>query len=509
MVNSNASDPGDEAKSRPVNLANYELHVISGNPRLICYNNPETGIFHIVQRNPQVDRYLRQQTRRRADAPKREAEKKQAREMRNLRKAKQLLLRRASIAANSPLSRVLEPRPESSKKKASVQVRKSDSGGDASSGDQLSGLRAILSQVQRTPNSDLGASADDPDQSKQNLALSKEVLQHGHEQSFGFNSRGLKHENEDGQEIDATVQGYIGDWAGTCHSDEDSRYYVHEDDETDHSVQELSSKSLACLDDGYGYPPPYKVEDRFSQLQDELSPRSPKSTDAEAPDSSDMRSCSAGQVEEGSNNGRKNAENVIVKHDNKDQIAHPELSGRAPTNATLDQVFDNQFPPPIELLPCPIPFSHGRAQKADISIQGAQGGHKSRRSRGQQHRSAREARRGHRGSGAQLPSAPVQDAYINKARNSWAAVVQAGDGVMQDRRREQLAELEREMKANGTDYSHHEAPIKDQWIKRDDDGNHVGGATEQVIYGARSHDTSSPGNLVTIQEGTRTRFNSD
>lgn len=505
----------DQVSSSPVNLANYELQVISSDTRFVCYHDPETRKINILQRGAQVDRYLRQQERRRADVPKREAEQKQAREKRHSRKAKQLLLRRANIAADSPLSRVREPHRESSKKqkKLSVQNWESDTGADPSSNNQFSDLSAILSQPPRMRTSGRDSLASYPNEPEQSFAPFKEAirnieaLQHGHQQPFAFNFEGFKNENSDDQELDATAQGCIEDWARSCPSDDDSRaerHYMHDEDDMYQSAKGFSAQSLAFSDDEYGYSRPYNIEDRVSQLQDELIPRSPRFTDVKAYDSQDPDLSVSEQTAEDPVRGKTNAENAIAMHDTADQIFYLEELGSdagAPATATPDHNSDNRFLHPGQLHPGPIPFSTGGYQSEETSAQGAQRGQKSRRGRVQQYLPAQHARRGHREPGAQSPRALSQDMCNNKARDNWAAVVQASDKVLQDGYREQVAELQLKMKDSGTDHSRYAGPIKDKWTKTDDYGKCVKETTEQVTYGNHSHGSSSPSNLVAVKEG--------
>lgn len=498
-INVNSSDHGDRVNSKPANLGNYELQVSSADPRYIYYHDPETGNTHIIQRGARVDRYLRQQMRRRDDASKREAEKKHARDKRNSRKAKQLLLRRASIAVNSPLSRVMEPRRESSKKKVPLQDRNSDTGADVSSTDQFSELGPMVSPALKARNSNLDSLVSGPDHLVQNLAPSNTAPQNngvfpdGHDQAPEFDVFGWNNDNEDGQEINTTVQEYIEDWGRTCPSDEDSsrtsekQHCVHEDD-THQPAQELSPQSLACLHGEIGNAPLHEAEYVVSQLQDKLCPRGFRSTDAEALDLSDQGSFASGKMVEDSIHGKRNAESMTSEHGNAGRTVYPELgAGRAaaPATAIADHNSGKHLAPRIQLL-------HGRKHNAGTSAKGPQRGHNSRRGWGQQHLLAQDARRSHRGTGAQFPSALVQDANINKTRNNWAAKVQAGDETLQHKRREQLAELEREMKANGTNYSHHESRIKDHWMKTDDNGICIGEGTEQVVYGTQSQGSGAP-----------------
>lgn len=253
----------EQPANRKVNLANCELEVVFKNSGLVFYQDPTSGNINIVPRGARVDRYIRQQERRRAEASARESEQKEKREKRQLRKAKQVLLRRSSVATNSPLSRVLEPRRDSSKQKVSARDRKAvDQETEPSPIDQMNGLVSLLHQLKFTGITESSPLADHcgtPQHSSSEAAVGvDESAFHDRQPSYGLYLEDLKDTTGVEQEIDTTIQEYLGEWAESCPSGDDlsvGRDSMNEEEELVSSptltIQKGSMKQQADANNHY------------------------------------------------------------------------------------------------------------------------------------------------------------------------------------------------------------------------------------------------------------------
>lgn len=87
------------------------------------FTHSETGTCSLYPRNAHVERYLRQQERIFVTRAETEGRQKQVKAKQQARKARQVLLRRESIASNSPLSRAMERPRDKSEKQVKSQSR--------------------------------------------------------------------------------------------------------------------------------------------------------------------------------------------------------------------------------------------------------------------------------------------------------------------------------------------------------------------------------------------------
>lgn len=342
-----SSGHDDDAGASTFNLANVELHVVAANPKLVLYQDPETGTCRILQRDLRIERILRQQERRRVDCTKRAAEQKQARDKRQTRKAKQLLLRRGNIAENSPLSRAMQPRRESHKKESALER---ESPVDA---DHLFKGRVVESD----------------DDSVQTQTAESDIR-------TGLLGK-LMNQSEvnDDHDINSIVQHNVEEWAQRYPLEE--RYDAEQHDMHRHDMCRLAEcSSDPCGvhpdgEDGYRY---YDMEGRSGQVQYEQYPQSPRSTDVEAYDSQDPSPSGSERMNEHFTHGESEIASCASYDDGRRQIFYPELGGRAeaPVNTAIDYNGDNPFVTYAQHVPCHIPFVHTSFQEGGATAQGAQ-----------------------------------------------------------------------------------------------------------------------------------------
>lgn len=347
-IKSLASGHDDDARESPFNLANVELHIVAANPKLVLYQDPETGTCRILQRDLRIERILRQQERRRVDCTKRAAEQKQARDKRQTRKAKQLLLRRGNIAANSPLSRAMQPRRESHKQKSPLER---ESPVDA---DNLFEGRVVESD-------------DDSVQTETD----------GHDMRTGLLGK-LMNQSEvnDDHDINSIVQHNVEEWAQRYPLEE--RYDAEQHDVHRHDMcrlAECSSVPSEMHPDGEdGYSRYYDMEGRSGQVQHEQYPQSPRSTDVEAYDSQNSSLSGSECMDKHFAHGESELASCASYDNNRRRIFYPDFGGRAeaPVNTAIDHNDSNPFITFAQPVPCHIPFAYTSSQEEGTIAQGAQ-----------------------------------------------------------------------------------------------------------------------------------------
>lgn len=429
----------------PFSLAEVELIPIRNNR--VAYQDPNSGLLTLQSRTRQVDRHLRQQERLRVDMAKKEAEMKEAKSKRQLKKAKQLHLRRVNVASDSPLSRLMDRRNNVKKQKI-----RQDKTRLSSRSAQLSGgifdseimqvaelfLRNTLSSQLNIGRPLLGHyfnfdldKEDEPD---------VEVLDHQPQQApseYSFNA--VQHPSNNNQN----------------HSRLGGNEY---DEEVCLSSDSPFSRSSSCSD-----------EERAVQLQGVHNAQPDQAHNSHYINVAcdEVR----GQKLEVSEIPETQRENQLdLGQSQNDQSCDP------PTTICVDQDMDT-----LDQSIIPNDDLHMRYPTT--------GGHDG-------------FRRGGRG---RIPrcdrTQSHQTQVANEMRNKWAIAVEAGDDALQAQQKIRQAELERRMKADGTDYSDYANPIHDNWTKTGEDGQCIDGGSEQVIY-ARKPQYSCDENPVTVEEGT-------
>lgn len=336
-----SSGHDDDARASSFNLANIELHAVTGLPHLVFYQDPDTKSCMVLQRDPRIDRILRSQERLRTDCNKREAEKKEARNKRQTRKAKQLLLRRGNIAANSPLSRAMQPRRESHSKKSTLE--------------RESPVEAGHLFENRIVESD--------DESVQTEIAARDDL--------GTFLGHLMDESEvnDDHNLNSIIQNNVEKWAQSYSADQDD---IHKQDMC--RFAECSSPSSGVHPDGEHGHSYYDLEGRSGQVQHEYSPQSPRSTDVEAHNSRNPIPSGSERMNKDFALGESGIGRCASYDDDRRQIVYPELGGLAEesVNTAKDYDGDNPFITDAQPVPCQIPFVCMGSQEEGTTAQGAQ-----------------------------------------------------------------------------------------------------------------------------------------
>lgn len=483
-------------QSPTVILAEYKLSVIT------CFSSHVWGVHRqtqegcLIRRNVHVDRILRQEERLQKVRAQKEADQKQARDKRQTRKAKQLLLGRGgNVAKNSPLSRAMA-RPRTKKAVAenggeATRAKVASDNGVGQSGNRLdlvfTNLHDLRSQdaeremfEERGHIEDMeGMSGDDDD-----------WQQGGHRFEFS-------HGSGDDDNVDSTVQGYAEGFAEEYSSErthDPERHFGHREEMYD-SAEELFNQSQVNSDAAtYENPDDLQGSDLDYPASKETGPDQPYDW---------------GTIEtDGATDGRG-----VLDIDGLDNDGPSNHAGKASVTKKDDLKQSikcyNCGDGGHHKRDCPHPKSSSKCKGRDgrcgarSSGRGERGDSPKADSSHTMHSASptqQDARDRRASLIGQPPSHTAENDSRSMTRNAWSAAVLATDEAIEVENRHRRLELERRMKAKGVDYSDCAGPINDSWIKTDEDGRYVAEMTEQVIYGHRSKNSASPGSLAGTQE---------
>lgn len=271
-LNSTGSQRAEQAASQAVEVADKSPKLnLSGpntvftplNTSMVYFKDNDTGNSQFISRNPRVNRFIRQQERRRTDQAKRQAEQKEARDKRQSRRAKQLLLRRDNITANSLLSRAMMRRPEDVKKKGAANHLGCGSQNETPLDNEIFVLDENFMRTE--------------------LAIRQLGSLHHH---FNFQLDSLAGHND----IDSIAQGFVESVpeSSSLKEDGDSKQNSSRQDEEEiyqHSAEDFPSRArVSSVDDGELSSAEPNDEDQISQPQNDVPSPSHTFTDDEAHD---------------------------------------------------------------------------------------------------------------------------------------------------------------------------------------------------------------------------------
>lgn len=498
-------------QSSATQLGDYELSVTPLLPSHVWGRHRQTGEGVVIPRNATVERFLRQQERLQKVQAQKEADQKQVRDKRQARKAKQLLLGRGgNVVENSPLSRAMI-RPREISKKAAAEKGGEELGAEFASGTEFeTGVDLVFTNLSRRDFRNVRSQSAEMEMVEaRRIDHSELVLRDNDDLQRGEHRFDFPYASDDDGDVDSTVQGYVQEITGAYFSDGEDDPERHWEDEPYDSAEDVPVRSRVHSDAAT-----YE-EDNDSQDLDMEIPASGPTAQDQVYYRSDLSNGSAMEDYQAPQTAR----------------SHDSLATGAPASATLDRAS-----PDHEILDSEgvdiqgrdhatfdrAEFDIGEPQNSNPTSDDGQAkntkggndwmntikcydcgemGHPRRHCPHPKSHSGFKrggGRREFRSSDSRGPSNNSTSAHTT--RNAWAALVQSGDEALQVANRARRVELEQEMKAEGTDYSDYAGPINDNWIKTDEDGQCIKGATEQVIYGTQSQDCVSTDSLGAIQE---------
>lgn len=452
-----------------------------------------------------VNRALRRQERQRVSQTAKEAETKRTRELRQSRKAKETVLRRNNLDADSRLLRVLQPRREDDKKK---QKQTSDDD------DQ----KLITESSAKKSDIEMGEGLR---QTEANLRALRAILQNTMPNfQFSFIPDDDNTHASDGR---PTTE---------CQEREAQELLANEmeDDENYHSSGDITPRSLngsigsneLLLRTVSPLCPVVEVlEDMqngsatYSTLRDDTESSGDKCKDPGAVDSQANSSVEAARDESQCESMKPRHKplggpDCATGHGSSELVAHQATSKSAGLHP-LSHDDDKR-----RGVPRNRGYRRGRGDRQWPSHRGGQasyhqvwGGGPELASR-QEHqaintnwRAGQGQRRpyqhyqqenrfqgGSRGrygfsSRSQTARDSVQDGQ-SETRNRWSAAVLDGDEALRARRQEKQLELQKDMMITGKNYSSYSSRITDHWTKTDEDDATVAKSNERIVYDAQS-----------------------
>lgn len=480
LVEKTPSQPLEVANKSPkLNLSGPNSEFAPLNASMTLFTDHDTGRVALVRRDPRVNRFIRQQERRHTDQAKRQAEQKEARDKRQSRRAKQLLLRRDNITANSLLSRAMTRRPkdhEDGKKKGA------DNDGRGSQTETRTD-KDIFVINEKFMVAELAV--------RRLGSLQSELQHHCNFQGDDFAGP---------NDIDSIAQGFVEDIpeSHSLEDDDNSEQHFSLQDEKKtylHSAEDFIGPARVSLaNDGEPSSEP-EDENHIGQPQNDFSYPSRTLTDDELHDGQDPHLSDSVRNEMDRVHNDKRDLYGRASTQNEDWTAHRKFddSPGLPIIAATDHGSNHPAGGTPRPFPAQLPPGSAECQQEGSSTREARRadnpafrhGCRSRHGIGSQCAHAQDAKRGYEELHTEDPSPPAQDSRI-ESRKKWAAAVQASDEAVRIENRQRRAELEQEMKATGTDYTDYVGPMNDNWIGTDEDGKCDKVKIEQVVLANQS-----------------------
>ncbi|KAJ4423796.1 hypothetical protein N0V82_001535 [Gnomoniopsis sp. IMI 355080] len=460
---------------------------------------PETGpaVFHT--RTPQIERYLRQQKRLLAARAETKELQKHAKANKQTRKARQLLLRRGHIAADSPLLRATE-RPRGNVKKQDNSKSRSPSPKlDEKLAEilidnyhQLKGrgrkVQGQIRECQRIIEEQRGSIREIELRDDE-----KSELQYQH--SSGSSTPEYRFNFETGNGDDDDSFNYV-----TQEGPESISVEVSGDEQDEISWTEQidchSQSHRPCPRYRSGHSESYRIE-----------PLSPQMTGGQQSAEDDHTALGSSDEEKANHQLDSPVTSLFVPqgaHQDEYQTSHTNIAhtrgrqGLAECNERASQVGGQSG---AEVGCSPLICGQLALEESQHGRQGAQRGRRSRHAGGPLNDRANYvmARGSYRGNqcGGRSPSTI---ACAEQAENPWAKAVQASDKELTAQSVERRITLERDMRSKGTTYTDYATPIQDSYIQLDGERIPVKHQPESIIYGSQSGSLFPSDGSLLVQE---------